>query len=79
MWYAFTMDSGVANADTKKELINEIQTGFQYRIKRLNKGFYEFQQKEDDDYWYTKYYLCGSENIAMNNGFGDQLKEYIFG
>lgn len=77
MWFAFTTDVCIADADTKRDLIADIQTGYEYRIKRLCKGFYQYEHKEDDGYWYEKFYLCSSVQVAKEHGFGDQLKEYL--
>jgi len=77
MWFAFTMDDCIADADTKRDLIADIQTGYEYRIKRLGKGFYQYEHKEDDGFWYEKFYLCSSVQVAKEHGFGDQLKEYL--
>ena len=76
MWYAFTMDYGVAACKTKREVVSAIQTGFTSRIKKMDKGSYLYQHKEDDGFWYDKYYIFGSKSLAIKNGFCDQLKEF---
>ena len=76
MWYAFTLDACIGSAPTKKELLTKIRTGNKDRCKRIETGSYEYESKDDDGYWYTHAYIFQSDQIAIENGFRDQLRKY---
>lgn len=70
MWYAFTMDDGnIAKAHTKKELLFKLSGALKQKCKKLHKGAYSVEEKDDDGVWGERMYIYGSKKLALLDGW----------
>lgn len=80
MWYAFTLDYFVAEAKTKKELIDKLPIGaLPYKVKRYGAGRYEILEQDESEksFWIKTYYIYDSLFKADNEGFKTLYDYYL--
>lgn len=71
MWYGITIDEGiVAKADTKKEILLEIND-MDTRCKRISLGVYAYEQRDESERgcWHEIAYIFKNKELACNHGF----------